>query len=205
MCYTAKDSIYAFIIGSSLSLYLFNQQDSDLKIIGGFFFFVSFMQLFDYLFWKNQNNNINRITTKTACLFNHLQPIILAYLIIKYKGELSSRLKSLVLLYILVITIYTFSNWSSLDMTTVTKESSPSLEWKWNHWKYAKLTYLLFLVVLLSLFFYNTNYPYNYVSMFLVLIGFLFSYYKYGLQKSTGRFWCYFAAYAPIIFLFLKR
>jgi hypothetical protein len=204
MCYTADKSIYAFIVGSSISLYLFNQENIDLKVIGGFFFFVSFMQLFDYIFWTTKSVETNRLTTKIACVFNHLQPLVLAYLIIKYKGNLSPELKKIVLLYALVITVYTASNWSFLDTTIVTKESSPSLDWKWNHWKYAEYIYALFLIVLMSLFFYNTNSPYNYASMILVFISFLFSYYKYQIQKSTGRFWCYFAAYAPVIFLFLK-
>ena len=205
MCYTADKSIYAFIVGSSISLYLFNQTSSDLKIIGGFFFFVSFMQLFDYIFWTTKKIETNRLTTKIACIFNHLQPLVLAYLITKYKGGLSPELKKLVLLYGLVITVYTVSNWKSLDTTVVTTESSPSLHWKWNHWKYAEYVYILFLIALMALFFYNTNYPYNYVSMILVFISFLFSYYKYQIQKSTGRFWCYFAGYAPAIFLVLKR
>ena len=65
--------------------------------------------------------------------------------------------------------------------------------------------FILFLIVLLALVFYNTTYPYNYVCMVLLFISFLFSYYKYKIQESNGRFWCYFAAYAPVIFLFLKR
>lgn len=202
MCYTADKSIYAFIVGSSISLYLYNQTNTDLKIIGGFFFFVSFMQLFDYIFWTTKDVETNRLTTKIACIFNHLLPIVLAYLIIKFKGKISTNLRNLVILYIVVITVYTVSNWSSLDTTVVTKESSPSLHWKWNHWKYAEYIYILFLIVLMTLFFYNTVYPYT--STVLVFISFLFSYYKYRDQVSYGRFWCYFAAYAPVVFLFLK-
>jgi hypothetical protein len=205
MCYTANNSIYAFIVGSSVSLYLFNQSNSDLKVIGGFFFFVSFMQLFDYIFWTTKNIETNRLTTKISCIFNHLQPLFLAYLIVKHKGNLSNNLRNLVLLYCLVITIYTVSNWSSLDTTIVTKESTPSLYWEWNHWKYAEYIYVLFLIVLMTLLYYNTKSPYNYTSTILAFIIFLFSYYKYRVQISYGRFWCYFAAYAPVIFLFLKR
>ena len=48
------------------------------------------MQLFNYIFWKNQKyNNINKITTKIAILFNHLQPIILILLQYIYKFKLS--------------------------------------------------------------------------------------------------------------------
>jgi len=204
MCYTAGKSIYAFIVGSLISLYLFNKPNSDLKIIGGFFFFVTFMQLFDYIFWTTKNVETNRLTTKIACIFNHLQPLVLAYLIVKYKGYLSPELKKLVLLYALVIIVYTGSNWDSLDTTVITEESSPSLNWEWNHWEYAEGVYILFLIVLMALFFYNINPPYNKVSIMLVFISFLFSYYKYQIQKSMGRFWCYFAAYSPAIFLFLK-
>jgi len=204
MCYTADKSIYAFIVGSLISIYLFNQTNNDLKIIGGFFFFVTFMQLFDYIFWTTNNVETNRLTTKIACLFNHLQPLVLAYLIVKYKGGLSNNLKNLIILYSIIITLYTVSNWKSLDTTIVTSESYPSLNWSWNHWEYSEYVYILFLITLMTLFFYNINPPYNKPGMILIFVSFLFSYYKYQIQKSTGRFWCYFAAYAPAIFLFLN-
>jgi len=204
MCYTADKSIYAFIVGSLISIYLFNQTNNDLKIIGGFFFFVTFMQLFDYIFWTTNNVETNRLTTKIACLFNHLQPLVLAYLIVKYKGVLSNNLKNLIILYSIIITLYTVSNWKSLDTTIVTSESYPSLNWSWNHWEYSEYVYILFLITLMTLFFYNINPPYNKAGMILIFVSFLFSYYKYQIQKSTGRFWCYFAAYAPAIFLFLN-
>jgi hypothetical protein len=204
MCYTADKSIYAFIVGSILSIYLYNKDNVDLKIIGGFFFFVSFMQLFDYIFWTQKDVYINSLTTKIACIFNHLQPIVLAYLILKYKYNLDDNSKILIKLYTIFILIYTVSNWHRLNITTVTKESTPSLDWSWNHWDYAGPIYILFLITLISLFYYNIKSPHNLVASILVFISFLFSYYKYQIQKSTGRFWCYFAAYAPAIFLFLK-
>ena len=69
------------------------------------------MQLFDYIFWTKQPDN--EITTKFASIFNHLQPIALAYLIYKYKGYL--KFKTLVIIYVIFSLIYTVDNWNELN------------------------------------------------------------------------------------------
>jgi len=200
MCYTRQTSINAFIIGSLLSIYIMRKDNKDLKIIGGFLLFVSFMQLFDAIFWEYPTGKINEITTKVACIFNHLQPIVLAILIIKYKGYLSDKLFTLLFAYTLITFAYTIANWNLLNTTTVTANSGMSLDWKWNHFDGSVLVYSLFLITLLSLML-SLSSPYNRIIFMVTLIGFIFSYYKYQIQRSTGRFWCYFAAYAPAIFL----
>ncbi len=200
MCYTKQTSINAFVIGSLLSIYIMRKDNKDLKIIGGFLLFVSFMQLFDAIFWEYPTGKINELTTKVACIFNHLQPIVLAFLIIKYKGYLSDKLFILLFAYTLITTAYTIANWNLLNTTTVTTNSGMSLDWKWNHFDGSVLVYSLFLITLLALMM-SLSSPYNKVIFMVTLIGFIFSYYKYQIQRSTGRFWCYFAAYAPAIFL----
>ena len=85
MCYTSKDSLIAYIIGTVSNIYLFyNSRNSDEKVISIFFLFVSQMQLFDYLFWKNKEcKKNNKLITKFAIIFNHLQPVVL-FLLLKY-------------------------------------------------------------------------------------------------------------------------
>ena len=57
------------------------------KILAFFFGFVGFMQVFDWIFWKNQDmsdpkqEKTNYLFTKIAMIFNHLQPIVLGLLI----------------------------------------------------------------------------------------------------------------------------
>uniref|UniRef100_A0A6C0DN07 Uncharacterized protein n=1 Tax=viral metagenome TaxID=1070528 RepID=A0A6C0DN07_9ZZZZ len=200
MCYTPQASVYAFIIGMVSSSYLLKSDSPDLKVIGGFFLFVSFMQLFDYIFWTTKDDDINRLFTKIACIFNNLQPIVLAFIIYKYKGSVKG--KYLVYIYTLFIFLYTNNNWKSLDKTTSDKTMNGSLYWAWNNWKHAGIVYGLFLITITYLSYYNLSVPYNKMLGVFLPFFFFMSYFKYG-ASHLGRFWCYFAPYAPLIFLFL--
>ena len=72
MCYSEKSSIhnfFIFIISSLCLLYFGNEKYKKENIIVGFFFiFVSFMQLFDYMFWIDLDNKkgLNHIATLIA-------------------------------------------------------------------------------------------------------------------------------------------
>ena len=111
MCYSANDSLIAYKINLIISLIIFNYSiDNHIKVLSLFFLFVGQMQLFDYIFWKNQKyNNINKITTKIAILFNHLQPIILILLQYIYKFKLSLISIIVIIIYSILSIIYTFN------------------------------------------------------------------------------------------------
>jgi hypothetical protein len=170
------------------------------------------MQLYDAIFWNypptgesssttnNSNSNINQITTKLAIITNHLQPIILGLLIYYFNGSLTKTSKILLLFYTICIVIYTISLWNKISYTTVSERSSPSLDWKWNHQYGAQFVYFIFLLTLIVLFYQNIKIG-GKLATFLTLISFLFSLYKYQIKEASGRFWCYFAAFAPLIFL----
>ncbi len=204
MCYTAEASVYSFIVGITVSTYLFKQPSSDLKIIGGIFFLVSFMQFFDYVFWKtqppwNKTQDTNRLFTKLAIIFNNIQPLVMAYLIYKYKGSIKGE--NLVYLYGIVMVMYMMSNWKYADTTIVGPDGS--LNWSWNHWEYSGQFYIFFLIILLYLSYYNLSAPYNTVLPFSILLVYLVSYFKYGVE-IYGRFWCFFAPFIPLVFLFVR-
>jgi hypothetical protein len=200
MCYTAEASAYSFIVGITVSSYLYNQPSSDLKIIGGIFFLVSFMQLFDYVFWKTKNLETNRLFTKLAVIANNIQPLVLAYLIYKYKGSVKGE--KLVYLYGGLMVLFMMSNWKLLSETTVSKDGG--LYWSWNRWEYCEPFYLFFLVLILYLGYYNLSAPYNKVLSVFILLTYLVSYFKYGAY-IYGRFWCFFAPFVPLIFLIIKK
>ena len=200
MCYTAEASAYSFIVGITVSSYLYTQPSSDLKIIGGIFFLVSFMQLFDYVFWRTKNLETNRLFTKLAVIVNNIQPLVLAYLIYKYNGSVKGE--NLVYLYGLVMVLFMMNNWKSLSETTVGKDGS--LYWSWNHWEYSGHFYIFFLAMLLYLSYYNLSAPYNKVLPFIILSLFIVSYFKYGVEVY-GRFWCFFAPFIPLVFLIIKN
>jgi hypothetical protein len=200
MCYTKEASAYSFIVGITVSSYLYTQPSSDLKIIGGIFFLVSFMQLFDYVFWNAQTKDTNSLFTKLAVIVNNIQPLVLAYLIYKYKGSVKG--KNLVYLYGVVMVLYMMENWKLLKTTEVGPDGS--LYWSWNHWEYSGHFYIFFLGMLLYLSYYNLSAPYNRVLASIILLLFIVSYFKYGVE-IYGRMWCYFAPFIPLVFLFIRR
>jgi hypothetical protein len=207
MCYSSSTSIKAFSIGVISSLLLvYLSSKKDYKIIGYFFLFVVLMQLYDAIFWNYPPINksfskTNEIATKFAIIFNHLQPIVLYLLIYYYnKGKIDKSSKWLTLFYTIVIIIYTLNLWNKVKYTKVTERSSPSLDWEWNHQFGAPFVYFIFLITLIVLFYQNVKIG-GKLAAFLTLISFLFSLYKYQIKANTGRFWCFFSAYAPLLFL----
>ena len=199
MCYTASASAYSFIVGIVASSYLYSRPNIDLKIIGGIFFLVSFMQLFDYVFWTTKSKDTNRLFTKLAVIVNNIQPLVFAYLIYKYKGSVKGE--KLVYLYGIVMVLYMMQNWKLVSTTEVGPDGS--LYWSWNHWEYSGHFYIFFLGMLLYLGYYNLSPPYNKVLPATILLVYLITYFKYGVE-IYGRMWCYFAPFIPLVFLFIR-
>jgi hypothetical protein len=207
MCYTASASAYSFIVGIIASSYLYSRPNIDLKIIGGIFFLVSFMQLFDYVFWTTKSKDTNLLFTKLAVIVNNIQPLVFAYLIYKYKGDVKG--KKLVYLYGIVMVLYMMENWKLLSgasgpVNTTSVGPDGSLYWSWNHWEYSGYFYIFFLGMLLYLAYYNLSVPYNTVLPSIILLLFIVSYFKYGVE-IYGRMWCYFAPFIPLVFLIIKN
>ena len=212
MCYTSSTSIKAFIIGVVSSLLLitldFKNKNVDTnksyKIIGYFFLFVTLMQLYDAIFWNNPPpTNTNKITTKLAMITNHLQPIVLGLLIYYFNRNMEETSKIALIVYTICITLYTINAWNKVEYTTVSNRSNPSLDWEWNHQYGAPIVYFIFLVTLIILFYQNVKVG-GILAAILTLVSFLFSLYKYQIKAASGRFWCYFAAFAPVIFLLTR-
>ena len=97
--------------------------------------------------------------------------------------------------------IYSGSIFSKLDGTKKTERSGDSLDWQWNYFKFYELFYTLFLATLFFLFYFEFDGWIRNVSIFLTIASFFFSMYKYGINASVGRFWCYIAAFFPVIYL----
>ncbi len=221
MCYSAKASQKAFTIGivSSITLWIFSEklnanQKTQYQGLAIFFAFVSFMQLFDWIFWTHQvrnaeNDKINFATTKIAMIFNNLQPIVLAAAMIwlNHKNSKTHFCDSnqvfckIIGLYLCVTIGYIIYSWQNIDLTVVSAESSPSLFWQWNNLDYSRQFYLLF-VAALSIVSYK--FVTGHLKWFIIAanIGsFLFSHHKYKNNLSTGRFWCHLAPYFTLFIL----
>lgn len=210
MCYSKEASKNIFILNIIISYILFNYNfpSNSHKILALFFLFVGFMQLFDWIFWSNQDilnpsqASINYNFTKIAMIFNHLQPIILAILIYIYKGHLPIVSQYIILLYTIVITLYTINSYNKIKYTKISIYPKPTLEWNWNVQSYYPIVYLIFLLTLCILFYQNFDYPANIFFIFFSVSTFIFSI-SYFKLKTIGRFWCKIAAFAPLIIMIL--
>jgi hypothetical protein len=210
MCYTASTSMYAFIINavSSLVLYYYathyNTNDNGkqtLQISSLAFLYIGLMQLYDYIFWTNQRNAVNAFTTKLAMLTNHMQPLVLYALVNYYIGSVSMLGKVFTGLYTLAAVIYSAALWPKLKYTEVTIKSSPSLNWAWTVQPFSSLVYLLYVLAIsvLSITMFSSPYNWLFTGSFIGLL--FFSRLKYYVIQSTGRFWCYFFSFMPLMTL----
>jgi hypothetical protein len=226
MCYSEEQSRKSFLINMIACYVLYNyNNDAIHKILALFFGFVGFMQLFDIIFWNNLNikdskqANINYTTTKIAMFANHLQPIVLAYLIYIFKCSLGKISKIIVSIYTVIIMFYTFNIFNKIKYTQVSNVSirdindlffpnpgddisKPSLKWEWNLQKYNLPIYFTFLLTLVILSYENFNYPFNIFLSFINVFTFVLSAYYYK-GESVGRFWCKFAAWLPLLFIII--
>jgi hypothetical protein len=213
MCYDLNTSVNSSIIGilSSFILYNhhFNQNNKSrkvFKVLALFFSFVTLMQIYDIIFWKsleknNGKTNINFVFTKIAMITNHLQPIILAYLI-NTIIPLNNLSRFTVYVYSVLIFIYSIQIFDKISYTVVTEKSSPSLYWEWNNMDNGYIVYAMFLLTIcvLSL---ELVYPMNMFLLIINLFTFFLSKYTYKVT-NIGRFWCNFAAYLPLILLIFE-
>jgi len=204
MCFSAKDSIIAFSIGFLSSFLLILSKNKNHNILGYFFLFVILMQIFDYIFWKNPPpSSINKSSTFLAMIFNHLQPIILFLLLLKFGISPSPLAYNLIFLYTIIIILYSYNGYKNLkNEEKYTDVFGGSLYWKWNHFKYSSFIYILFLLTLVVLML-QLQGTIGIIGGILAVVTFLYSFYKYQTIGSTGRMWCKIVAIAPIIFLML--
>lgn len=201
MCYSIQASIRAFAISLlACGVLIVKKTGRDAKILGWFFLFVSLMQLWDAAFWKwPAPSHLNKVATKAAMIFNHLQPLILLVLILHFKNQASPGSIKFLWLYIALIIPYSLVMWKKIEFTGPGPHGS--LEWKWNKGPHAGIVYFVFLATLCLLFVENIRKPVGTFAAVITAISFFWSAWKYGKQNSTGRFWCYFAAFAPLLFL----
>ena len=202
MCYDIQTSLFALFINiiSCFTLFLYTP-NKQLKAISLFFLFVGFMQFWDSVFWTyDASTLINKYSTKMAMIWNHMEPIILALLICYYINPLTLPSKIILLIYTISIIIYSLNGWNKLKGTEATKDTCGSLYWEWNYMPGTVFVYTIFLICLIVLSLQFKDWI-KWLTIFIIIFTFFFSFYKYNINSSVGRFWCYFAAFSPILFL----
>ena len=228
MCYDYTTSRNAFIIGMISSLLLFfssgrnslssssmiNYPSYTPKILGLMCMFVALMQYYDSVFWTNKPSGSEEASeknarfTKIAAITNNIQPLVLGLIIYYYKGGLSDFSKKLLFVYLIATIIYTYNGWNRLKYTQVTSESTcedgkESLYWEWNKFDGASYYYGLYLIVINYLLIKEIGGNIGKIAALAIMLTFIYSLWKYNKILSLGRFWCYFAALIPIIFILI--
>ncbi len=203
MCYTANDSLIGYIINSVSSIALYNiTNDSQYKVMSLFLLFVGQMQIFDFAFWKNQQCNLqNEITTRLAMGFNHLQPIVFLFLQTFYGFQQSSLSIILFFFHIMVGIFYNIQSFTKIHCTL---PAEGVMKWKWNDLPYRELYYLSFLGYLVVASFNFKDSLFQMVSALVILLTFIVATKTPILNKSSGRIWCYYAAFIPLLYIIMK-
>jgi hypothetical protein len=200
MCYTAKDSLLGYIINTISSIVLYNiSNDGQFKVIALFLLFVGQMQIFDFTFWENQScNTINKISTKLAIGFNHLQPVIMFLLQTIYGFKQSPLSLGIFLLYLVYGIFYNMSAFSNVNCTLPV---DGIMKWKWNHLSGNMIYYTLFLAYLVVSAFNFKDNIFKILAAAVILLTIIIAHKTPLLNESVGRIWCYYAAFMPLVFI----
>jgi hypothetical protein len=223
MCYNENISLLAYLTGMSGSLALLSSK----KIPEGLFYgSVVQMQLVEYFLWKNQpcqiskknkicNDNelkncseTNKTISTYGVIINHLEPLILFGGIVLFSNKtLPLSLIIFFCIFMILLFLYTINIFNQEDennlCTTVSEESDPHLNWKWNREAFNVIIYTLFLIILILLSYYGLEN--GSINAILILIGYISSYIIYRDKHSIGAMWCFSAAFAPWILYFLYK
>ena len=202
MCYDASTSRNAFLIGIASSWVLYHQPIPNAKIFGVFLAYTALMQAFDYIFWTNPPpSTVNKVATKSAAVVNLLLPFVLYLTLVYYKKQVSPLSRSISYLYLIGLLGYLWYNWSRIIETKVTPRSSPSLDWEWTHLSYSSIGAIVYLLTMLLMISVEITGSIKYLLIALVSLTYWFSYQKHHLAQTSGRFWCYFGAFYPLVIL----
>lgn len=209
MCYSKELSLISFLFGifSSTSLILFGKDEykNDNIAIGGFFIFVSLMQVVEYLIWSDPTckNGLNKIGSLLGPLLNHFQPIvglILGYIFLNHTNIVPINI---IIFISTIYSLYVLSEYngyiSNPTNLCVQKNDCDHLDWTW---KYNFRYEFYFFINLLNLgLFYNSK---NYVLTWSVShLLFLISVFKF--NKNIGELWCLMVTGVPLVNLFAQR
>jgi hypothetical protein len=202
MCFSKEVSLGTFIIGLIGSALVYRLNTKIDTIIAIFFFYIILMQLVEYVLWNNLTCNLtNKITTFIAMILNATLPIILALLLLyNYNLSNKSQLIAFTVAFALMMLIYKFQT----NTLCTLKNKFNHLEWKWNNLFMYWLVYIIY-IIYLSYVVLSIPFNWNKTLLFLLLSSYLLSIYIYWGTHNIGAMWCFFGAFIPIIWYFLKK
>jgi hypothetical protein len=207
MCFSPEASLLSFTVGIAGSLLCISLGSIKDRIVGYFFGFVSLMQGIEYLLWMNQTCDIyNRIISFLGMVLNHLQPLVLGFIILLINKNTGNKrlIYLLMLAYLLVIVPYSLQFFSvEKEKKCTLKNKENHLNWNWNLLKYNRIIYLFFLFTMSALFLIGLP---SLKSGRHFALGAILTYTTSGIiytNNNVGALWCYYTAFFPLIYYFL--
>lgn len=214
MCFSAEVSLTAYAAGMLGSYYGLYAKGFIPEAI--FFAWVTQMQLIEYFLWQSQpcqqqhssSSSMlrNKQISKLGIIINHLEPVVLWLAIMAYlpNNSMPQFVQAWMLAFLLATWVYTRNVLDSTECTTVTEESAPHLYWKWNEeGAHAGAYYALFLATLVMLASYGLPEQRARPMASIILVSFALSYMIYGNKHTVGSMWCFAAAFAPWLLMWL--
>jgi hypothetical protein len=204
MCFSAKASLGAFIVGLVGSILLYSLGGRTNISFGVFFIFISLIQLMDFAIWCDLGNKIglNRAATLIGPLLNVGQPLIMFIIkrIVYQKSGfdiialLTALLNAGYAVYLVRI-YYLFVKGGELT----TKVDKGHLKWPWL--EYADPIAYLIMFIINAL--YLTEPRFSLLVTFITGLFLFFSrsYFAY----HSGELWCYFGAFIPLLVYVIER
>jgi len=209
MCFSKEVSLTTFSLGFVFSIILyFRTKLIDIKIIALFLSYISLMQFVEFLLWMNQNcDELNKTISYVGMALNHLQPVVLASLILYMsKNPNTIGIIILMLVYLSVFIPYSLEYKNIEDLRcSVRWEGNPHIIWNWNRLKNGIYVYPLFLSVIVVLPFlgFASKSIACKIGIY-AIISYTISMLVYGRYEAVGSTWCLFSALVPPILVLLN-
>ena len=192
MCFSARASLAAFLIGLVGAFSLISRGDTNNIVFGIFFIFISLIQLMDFVFWSG-SDKANRIATMIGPLLNVGQPLIMYLIKISYFGYAPDKMFFMNSVYAAYLaTMYT----EFIDTgDRVTRVVKGHLKWPWIEYSNPVFYLVMFIVNALYLTDFEYSAKVTVITLFFLLVS--HSYFAY----HVGEIWCYFGAFIPFIIM----
>jgi hypothetical protein len=191
MCWNQYVSINTFIFGIfGLLLIAFNNNYSNYKLevfdnSYAYLFMLSFifMQLIEFILWRNLNNyTVNRIASTFGLLLLSIQPIT-SLLLVK-----NINLRNNLILMYSAPTLCFFMYQVLTTKSHTSLSNSGHLKWKWASYPNG---FIEIFVKAFYLFFLSYSLLYNkYYSLLLLLLSYFIFIYYFGKDGSAESIWC---------------
>ena len=222
MCYSANASLLALILGILGQIALYSRGDLQSKALSVGFSSLTFMQLYEYILWKNpcsvsMPNNTNKFVSKVAMITNINQPFFIALSLLYFTRNSKSKEWKTLLYgtfgFLILSTFAVSQSWSQVKCTapdgyatsgTACTPTSCGLEWEWvANFKWYDWAAYFVLLHCIILFLVKPTWPTALVTLGFIDITFFMAMGLHSKQRSLGSHWCFYAILLPWILYIL--